>query len=314
MNLRSWQGAALSVGLLFGGLSATGAQTGDGSNQKAAFEEYTIEMRDMPWKSVWEWLTDKTGKVFNSGASSVPGSLNFIGKKGRKYTMPQIIDIINDGLHPHKWVLLDRGRSFTLFPADEKIPPDLLPVIDIDELPKHGDTEIVRTVYRCKTLVAEDSAPEVKKQMGSFGEITPLKKANSLMLQDTVANLKQIKKELDYQEGLERLRHPAVKTELILLSALDATSTAATLKGLFPDAKNLFLEADPGRNALIIKGSPDLVAEVKSVLGAIGENKEARSSTTRVISLERGSAAPLAEQLQEIMLKLRPENPVRVQR
>ncbi len=144
-------------------------------------------MRGKPWPAVFEWLTDKTGRDFIS-SNAPSGTFNVITQKGRKYTIPQIIDIINDGLLKEKWVLLNRGTSFTLVPADEKIDPALVPRIPISELGEHGNTEIVSTVYQCKSLVAEDSAPEVKKQMGPFSEVIVLHKANQLILQDAVGN------------------------------------------------------------------------------------------------------------------------------
>jgi hypothetical protein len=502
---RTSQGIVVTLGLLLCGLSAS-VLAQNGTGEKKALPEYTVEMRDMPWKSVWEWLTDKTGRPFISGAGSIQGSLSFIGKKGQKYTMPQVIDIINDGLLAHKWVLLNRGTSFTLVPADEKIPPELVPRIAIEELNEHGNTEIVSTVYRCKSLVAEDSAPEVKKQMGPFGEIVPLVRANALLLQDTVANIKRIKKELDDQEGQEGtsqaetfihpckfiyareaeralrdflgeqkqtvevvrqpggggggpnpmgfgkgkgggggggggpnfpggdggdgadqfagrrpasttrvrsytvasdertntvfvkgpadiisqaktlmknidvgtfpivlgapelktypvkegnaqelaktlkelhkssfgikiepigntqimvlappneqitilsqingIRPPPSKTESLPLYVLDATKAVDTLQKLFADSKGsaLVLEPDPSRNAVIVKGSPDQVAEVKQVLAAIGESKDAQTGATRIISLS-GNAAALAEEIKRAFSELRPENPVKV--
>ena len=46
---------------------------------------------------MFEWLADKTSLPFIS--PSLPaGTFNFVGPKEKKYTIPQIIDIINDSL------------------------------------------------------------------------------------------------------------------------------------------------------------------------------------------------------------------------
>src|SRR5438132_8553666 len=98
-------GIALAVGLVLGSLSEAHAQTGDkkaGTDDKA----FTFEMRAKPWSAVFEWLTEKTGREFVSPVSP-SGTLNFIAPKGKKYSIPQIIDIINDGLLKEKWVLLN---------------------------------------------------------------------------------------------------------------------------------------------------------------------------------------------------------------
>ena len=201
---RYFKGIALALGLLLGSLFQAQAQTGEKpANKKAEEKSFSFEMRGRPWSAVFEWLTDKTGRDFVSNNANPSGTFNVITQKGKKYTIPQIIDIINDGLLSQKWVLLNRGTSFTLVPADEKIDPALVPRIALKELPEHGNTEIVSTIYQCVALVAEDSAPEVKKQLGPFGEVQPLHKANQLILQDTVGNLKRITKDLDDQEAKE---------------------------------------------------------------------------------------------------------------
>ncbi len=100
--------------------------------------------------------------------------------------------------------MLNRGSSYTIVPADEKIDPALVMRMDIDDLDKYGKSEIVSTVYKCMALVAEDTAPEVKKQMGPFGEVIVLHQANQLIMQDTVGNLMRIKEQLDSQEVSEQ--------------------------------------------------------------------------------------------------------------
>ena len=197
----------LVAGLLGSGLAHSFAQSGGDKQADAKAEPkgklFNFEMRGKPWTSVFEWLADNTDRKFVGPNISPTGTFNVITPKGQKYTIPQIIDMINDGLLSQKWVLLNRGTAYTLVPADEKIDPALIPRIEINELADHGNTEIVQTVYQCKSLNAEDTAPEVKKQMGPFGEVQPLHRANALLLQDSVANLTRIKKELDSQERNE---------------------------------------------------------------------------------------------------------------
>jgi general secretion pathway protein D len=485
-------GVMLIAGLLLSSLGQCFAQNGSDKKPPAEEKAFVFEMRAKPWNTVFEWLSDKTGRPFISQTLTIPGTFNFIGPKDKKYTVPQIIDVINDALLVHKWVMLNRGTSFTIVAADEKIDPALVPRIAMTELPEHGNTEIVSTVYQCKSLVAEDSAPEVKKQMGPFGEVIILHKANQLILQDTVGNLNRIKRDLDDQETKEAsggqaetyahrctyirardaeatlrsflgqqtviettvrpgpggpmgtggppmgsgstggapngredrarpattqkirsytvtsdertntvfvngppdkiaqakavmakldvgtvpitigapvlqtypvkegnadalsktlleihkgsagikiapignnqimvlaspedqliiaaqingTRPPASRTELINLTLLDAARTVETLKGLFPDSKNgaPYLEADPSRNVIIVKGTVDQVGEVRLAIGAIGENPSAQGGNMRIITLDKGSAATLAEALQRMLTKMR-DNPVTV--
>ncbi len=117
--------------------------------------------------------------------------------------MIEIIDLINDGLLAHKYVMLRRPFSFTLAAADEKIDPAILPFITLKDLPEWGDTEIVKLPYQLNKLLAEETAPEAKKMMGPFNEVVPMLKANQLVLTDTVKNLRVVIAMLDDIEKKE---------------------------------------------------------------------------------------------------------------
>src|SRR5206468_1120370 len=81
-----------------------------------------------------------------------------------------------------------------------------------EQLEGRGNTELASVVIPLKTLVAEDLLPEVKKMMGPFHNAVALGKANQLVLQDTVGNLKRVYKTLkDIEEkegeGAETFSH-----------------------------------------------------------------------------------------------------------
>jgi type II secretion system protein D len=168
-----------------------------------------FEMRDKKWSEVFEWLGDHTGlKVISP---YIPGgTFNFIAprdanKQPQTYTIPEIIDIINEGLlvnpETQQYVLLRRKQSFTLQPANEKIRPEILERISVEDLPKHGKTEIVSVILQLNAVVAEDLAPAMKKLVGPFGEVVAIEAFNQLYLQDTVGSLERIIKTIKAVEG-----------------------------------------------------------------------------------------------------------------
>src|SRR5262249_55519299 len=126
--------AAGAAALGFCALWAAG--TGQGQTGKApppkATEPRQLEKRvafsmdGKPWGAVFEWLTEQPAKPFVPSFNPT-GSFPFIGPAGRKYTIPEVIDIINEGLLANsatqKFYLINRGQSFTLIPADEKPDP-----------------------------------------------------------------------------------------------------------------------------------------------------------------------------------------------
>jgi type II secretion system protein D len=103
-------------------------------------------------------------------------------------------------------------------------------------------------------------------------------------------------------------------TELINLTILDAGKVADTLKAMFGDAKTgaPYVEADKDRNAIIVKGTPDQITEVKDAVKAMGESPALGSDTKRrIITLDKGSASNLAETIQRMMEQMG-SNPVKV--
>src|SRR5207245_2873668 len=102
------------------------------------------------------------------------------------------------------------------------------------------------------------------------------------------------------------------KAELFKLTVLDASKTADTLKGMYGDSKTgaPYVEADMGRNALIIKGTQEQIDEVKLTLKSMGESMSG-NERMRIINLDNGSATTLAEALGRMLPQMR-QNPVKV--
>jgi RNA polymerase sigma factor (sigma-70 family) len=152
---------------------------------------YEVNLRDQPWDKVLEWYSDISGLPF-VGTAKLTGKCNFISPRGKKYTVTQIADILNEALMTQNYILFRRDASFTLLPADEKIDPTFVPRVRLDDLDKRGKTELVSVVLPLTNLNAKEIGPDVKKMQGPFGSIVVMEKGNQLILQDTAGNLRQI--------------------------------------------------------------------------------------------------------------------------
>src|SRR3954452_25099189 len=83
---------------------------------------------------------------------------------------------------------------------------------------------------------------------------------------------------------------------------------------MFVDAKTgagPYVKADSARNAIILKGTAEQVADAKAALKAIGEDAETGGGNMRIISLDRGSAASIAAELERMLKEMR-KNPVKL--
>jgi type II secretory pathway component GspD/PulD (secretin) len=163
-----------------------------------------FEFRAAPWGTVFRWLSDKTGLPVVAD-SRPTGAFTFVPTPGRSYRIPEIVDILNEALAGQRWILIRRQRSFALLPADEKVDPTFLPRVTRPEgLDEHGRTELVSMMIPLRSLSAEDVAPDIKKMLGPFGEVTVLRRPNRLLVQDRAGNVRrvyQVIKDIDKPKG-----------------------------------------------------------------------------------------------------------------
>ena len=163
---------------------------------------FAMEFRQKPWNQVLEWLADQTGMPITPAEIKLSGTFTFISPKGKLYTLPEVIDILNEALIQQKHILIRRERLFTLLPADQ-IDPSLVPQIEPEELTKRGKSELVKVLVTLKSQNADELGPEIKKGplMSTFGDVSILTRTNQLLLMDTCANLKNIYKLIQDSEG-----------------------------------------------------------------------------------------------------------------
>src|SRR5689334_22246284 len=60
-------------------------------------QRYEFAMSGKPWKDVFAWLNEKTGLPI-IGVAVPTGSITIVGNKDKKYTISEVIDLINVGL------------------------------------------------------------------------------------------------------------------------------------------------------------------------------------------------------------------------
>jgi RNA polymerase sigma-70 factor (ECF subfamily) len=172
-------------------------------------KRYSFSMKDKPWKEVIDWFADQSGLAF-SGVYKPTGNFTFVSPPGKQYTLPEIIDILNESLMPQKYILITRTQTFTLWPADERLSDGPKGSVSIEDLPKYGKSEIVRVNVRVKSGKAADLAPDLRKQMSAWGDVIVIEPTNQLILIDTVASLREIVKTLQASGALEA-KTPAEK-------------------------------------------------------------------------------------------------------
>ena len=90
---------ALGTLLLAGtrGQSQPPAPTGTPAQAKADEPRCEFAMNCKPWKEVFAWLNEKTGLPV-VGVAIPTGTFTLLGHSAKKYTVEEVIDLINAGL------------------------------------------------------------------------------------------------------------------------------------------------------------------------------------------------------------------------
>jgi type II secretory pathway component GspD/PulD (secretin) len=180
---------------------------------------YAFEMRDKPWGAVLEWLTDQTG-LRNVSSHFPYGSFTFISPGNKTYTLPELIDILNEALIQQGYYIIRRDQSFAVVPTAEPIDPTLLPRVSPSELDQHGNNELVTMTVPLGDLDAGEVVADVRRLLGRFGSVSVISRNNQLLLQDTVRNLKRV---VDVLNEMKKQQEPKAPGKTVSLEFRSST-------------------------------------------------------------------------------------------
>jgi type II secretory pathway component GspD/PulD (secretin) len=263
---------------------------------------YAFQMRDQPWNNVLEWLTEISGLPVVTSVRPA-GTFNYVVRAEATLTLPEIIDVLNDALIQQNFLLIRRDNSFTLVPTDERVPPQLVPFIPLEELPLRGKTEVVKVILPLSRLSAEAQATEARKLLSPFGEAVALTDANALSLQDSAGALTEI---VETIRGLDNDRPtdpgapdgPEPVSRIFALRHVDALELgrvlerAAGQKGL----KLFLLQPDHRTNSLLVRATE---ADLDTISGLIQELDRAPDEPSAEDDIERAAGLIKLGRIQE---------------
>jgi RNA polymerase sigma factor (sigma-70 family) len=174
-------------------------------------KKFVFKMQNVPWDDVLKWYGETTG-LGAIYTVKPEGKLTFSPPLGRQYTIGEITDLLNEALQAQKLFVIRGFKSFTLVGTDEKMPLNLIPHIEVNDLSNWGKTEIVEVdIFTSEKLASElkNIASEIKnKLLSPFGRIV-LANGNRLTVSDTAGNLKRI------VDLLQQIDKPAAGEQIV---------------------------------------------------------------------------------------------------
>ncbi len=290
-----------------------------------------FEMRQQPWDKVLEWLADTTG-LHVIPSYKPQGSFDFISSaKKTQYTIPEVIDILNEALAAQKvpLMLVRKATSIVVIAVDEveNIDSTTIPILSIEDLDidkpsseqRFGKSELAQVIFTLKNLTKEEAERDMKPMLGKFHRIAAIGKGNKIRVMDKVENLRRAKKLLDEIDGgtLDAV------LEIIPLGAADGETARRLAMANWGWSDNQpkpinapQIDFDKLQNRLIVRGDKDQIAEVKRIVRKLGgaggvSDTENASERLRVITLDRGTPSTVIDNLAYLWSELR-ANPMLV--
>jgi hypothetical protein len=188
-----------AVGVL---AAAQPPQIGVPETKPPAPTSYAFAFDNARWFNVLEWFSEITQTPLCCPFRPA-GTFTFVparaGRGDRRYTLTEIIDIINEAMARQRFVLVRRQALFSIYANDEPFDPSIGKVVSREELFGGGlaKSEPVRFIYRPGNVEVNALVACVKTRLGPAGQAIPDDEANALVLIDTVANLRAVVAKLD---------------------------------------------------------------------------------------------------------------------
>ncbi len=151
----------------------------------------TFNFRYAPWSEVLMLFADYANLTLDLNEVP-PGTFNYYDRG--KYTPTEALDVLNGYLLQKGYILVQRDNFLVCLNLDEGIPPNLVPNITADELPKRGLNELLNVVFPIQGVPATNAAKEVELLLGPQGKVVPLSTSNSLVVTDIGGNLRRIQR------------------------------------------------------------------------------------------------------------------------
>jgi hypothetical protein len=266
----------LSVLLVAFGIGSASAQQA-GHPVRQELPRYACNFNKAPWAKVLAWLTEITELPVI--ASNMPtGSFTFvppsIGGMEMTYTVPEIIDILNESLFTQQYMIVRRRASIMVWSADEPFDPILLPRLTLDDLPNYGNTEVVKIGFQPQGVSVESLAAVVKEMISPYGQAFAIKEKNLLDVLDKAGNLRGM---IGFLEGrLDPTTCPLWAHRCLhSQAAAVADQVERFLSNLLlprrARAVDVIVAVEEATNTLVVSGPPDMVSRIMMLV----ENREA---------------------------------------
>lgn len=231
-------------------------------------QELRFNFSATPWEDVLLWLTEEA-KLSLKAERFPEGTLSFVDPS-RTYSVGEAMDLLNRQLLDRGFALVRRGRLLMLIDLESPLAgryiENIAEVVPPDLLDQRAESDIVKTIFSLGAMSPEAADEELRQMLGPSMPMTILASARQVVVTDTVARLKAIRKVLEdaTEAGVEvtemTLEHRAADEILML---------ARPLLGLEEEEssnESIRIAIDPFGDRLYVAGEPSAVSLLQRIV------------------------------------------------
>ena len=275
--------ALLTLTLLLGPLAA-----GLAAQEAEEPETFVINLRDADLRTLAEQVSEITGRTLVLDPA-VEGEVTVISSQ--PLDEAGVWELFQSVLRVQGFAALRTGSIYRVVPQDQVREGGGL----LEDPIAAGRLDVVTRLVQLTDFPATTAATALRPLVATFGYIEALPETNALVVTDeaeNVARIEEIARQLDQGNGAQ--------LGTIFVRNADAAELAAGIEEVFGGAEGGTapqVAVDPRSNALLVRGSPDQVAEVRALaenLDQPGRQGPSLVPVTRVYRLQFADAASLA--------------------
>lgn len=242
-------------------------------NQKARFQEQLVgsklsfNFREQPWPDVLDWFARQANLALVMDTKP-PGTFTYSDDK--EHTATQAIDLLNSVLLSKGFALIRREKMLLVVDVSQGVPFELVPQIELEELPQRGRFELVTVEFPLGGRPVDACLTAVQGLIGKHGRVTPLAAAQKLLVTETAGKLRAVNLLITSIPVPEKPASPKPQPPppppefaSYAVKGLDVAATVSTLKDLFTNAT---VKPDPIAEEVHVFAPPPVQAAIKEAL------------------------------------------------
>lgn len=209
---------------------------------------FVLRFQDAPWDLVLRRFAREAGLSLQ--IDSMPsGTFSYADEIPKSAT--EALDVLNEQLLQHGFLIARRERAAVVLKAREKIPDAFIPQVIASDLPRLGRNEIASLVMTLPAGSSEQLAKDLQTLLTPVGSILSLPQSNRLLINDLGGNLRRIH---ELVMATTESRRPSYVYKLRNTSAVEVAAAVSELLGngrnadSTGDVRTASFQASPGAN------------------------------------------------------------------